>query len=804
MIRRFELGEEARALKAVKTRAVLSSGGEGAGQSKLWSFELEGDRLQQLGSPLEAPAGSVGFLESFDLSERDLIVTCWGDAASEGVASGAAYVYPWQEGEVPWGEPIVIRAPADPEYSSRITRASFIGADWLHIVTVRDPWVETSHLYRRTEEGLWTFAHTFTSPAPEYASHWMTRAHTLLVESGYAFLSGWGSGANLFIFRMDELGENPVFLEHVGMRGPLSAVVEGRLWGFNHPTGPYGSAFSFLWHEDETFSDGGVRSLGNTFQTPSHSGSYFLGRREGASSATAALGVFRLMGNGDFTGLRWIKPQPGQVASYRSFGDGFATTDSHVFVASTLADGRIEMATFAHRGDLRIGPGWICALDGSPQASVFVVMGGALSVAEKRIPSPDAPSLGRPAHLECACLFADLVGRQHRRRQPDRTLLHRSSRKRRVSLHAIGGNRRRMNLMDDTPFPQKTRLRGSLGQAVPRGLFKPKDFAVNGLSIIFLFVSVVSLQADFTARVVSNDMIAPFVYTGRVSIAGRSGSGAVVGSEFVMTTAAHFIFNEADNTWFSGMAWLWRNENWNGDEWSSEVVIRSLRHFGSYADAVQLNGTNDPAAFAEDFAAGLAFESLTNGNGYGTPLSDPAMALANTHAKQIVGFPQGLYPNDHLDRSRMHTTGVFTSPFERVLGEYYFIEQVSMGPGASGGGTWIKEDGQWHWAAVYVSGLETSLGGSDNLAGVVANAGSKASLLSDVIFEAAPHAPEVLAFPASPGGGLEEATLIEVTYRSFPMPEIVWYRRGADGIESEVSSVGSDEYGAHLDLLSTR
>jgi hypothetical protein len=300
------------------------------------------------------------------------------------------------------------------------------------------------------------------------------------------------------------------------------------------------------------------------------------------------------------------------------------------------------------------------------------------------------------------------------------------------------------------------------------------------LLLLFLFLPPFA-RADDTATVVPNTLLDPFGYTGRVSNGWGHGSGTVVGSPHVLTTAAHVAYDDRFSRWWSELTWKWRNV---GDE----IRVRSFRYIGSYADLAATHGDNDARTFAQDFALGLSYTPLAGDGRFAPVDANAATSLRGRNSKQIIGFPSGLYGVGSSEREKMHTTGTFSRRFVQSSGEYHTIEGVSLGPGASGGGVWVRSSNVWRWAGLHVSGQVTSLGASVNRAGVVAHAGNKQQLLAEVIAAAVPGPPRILSAPAFFEVNYGESASVSVQIETGLLETTaLWYRRDGDQEERQWS-----------------
>ncbi|MFP4281518.1 MAG: hypothetical protein ACLFU2_02735 [Opitutales bacterium] len=318
--------------------------------------------------------------------------------------------------------------------------------------------------------------------------------------------------------------------------------------------------------------------------------------------------------------------------------------------------------------------------------------------------------------------------------------------------------------------------------------------------LLLSLVLAATTWGDATAGPVADPDAAPYGFTGIVRTAYVRGSGSIVGSPYVLTTAAHVVYDEQRRTWEPSLDWEWTNGSENRSVW-----VRSLRYFRSYANAAALHGDNSQEAFAQDFAAGISYERLAADGRFG--VLDPLAVnlLTGSLPKQIVGFPAGLYDRYDDARNRVHTTGSFSVSFRRKLGNYYGVSGVSLGPGGSGGGVWVQSGGTWRWVATYVSGLDKSLGEGRNSAGVVAAATDVKTLLEETWSMATPRAPQISSYTEVLNAQLGEDLFLQISYDAgFPGGIVRWYVRSPTGEITEASSYDDDGRQASLQVARER
>lgn len=288
-------------------------------------------------------------------------------------------------------------------------------------------------------------------------------------------------------------------------------------------------------------------------------------------------------------------------------------------------------------------------------------------------------------------------------------------------------------------------------------------------------LAVGTIQADETAGVVPLSDLAdtPYCYVGQVEASNALGSGVLVGSDRTVATAAHVIHDDDTGTWHADGA-TWERKG-TSDERVAKLWARGARYIATYADNVADYGVNSDATFAVDFAVLYSYQSVSPAPL--APLSvDPERAVTGSSRKSVLGFPSGLYDRRaDYRRERLHETGPFTMRLYQELGDYYGRNSVSTGPGASGGGLFVEEAGQWRLAALLISGLEKSLGDPRNAMGVVLLSTAKQALIDEAIEESHTHdPPEILSSPEEVVADWNSPTEVTVTFESLHPVEVDW------------------------------
>lgn len=301
-------------------------------------------------------------------------------------------------------------------------------------------------------------------------------------------------------------------------------------------------------------------------------------------------------------------------------------------------------------------------------------------------------------------------------------------------------------------------------------------YSIKPLLQSWLLISVLAIsqgaQAAYLPQPVPPEYAVTYPYnmTGKIvsNDAGALGSGAVVKYPKVVISCAHVVYDygwQNGNYFFRG----W-NEGYSPDLYQG-TLLRGYWYYSSYSE-----GTSD-YAFSLDFVTHYGYENLANG-GYGGSFADGIGALKSGRSKTITGYPSGLYPSGHSLRHRMHATGVFTWPFyDTSYSTYLGVDEVSTGPGNSGGPVWIYDSDNWYFAGVLVSGLSRSLGDYVDSAGVRAMNQSAWDMVDKAHVSAGgiiPKVPEIQSHPNNVYTYLGQNAQFSVTASGAPTPNYRW------------------------------
>ena len=250
-------------------------------------------------------------------------------------------------------------------------------------------------------------------------------------------------------------------------------------------------------------------------------------------------------------------------------------------------------------------------------------------------------------------------------------------------------------------------------------------FVKRALCILIALVSVpVHGWAQYTSKPIDGAYLTaePYRYTGISMSDWIPCSGAVVVDTRLLLSASHCIFKKDaqanENPWKPAPEWFLRYHAATIPTAGSGKQTRGSWIFSSYADTVRTTGINSPQSFDLDFYTAYAFEPLAEASsGY---WHDGYQAFMSQTWKQTVGYPSSNYPQQHPDKFLMHHNGPWTAACQTLQNSYVLCEEVSTGPGNSGGPVfvWSAADLKYYYAGTLVSGLERQGGDSYDVSGI--------------------------------------------------------------------------------------
>lgn len=246
------------------------------------------------------------------------------------------------------------------------------------------------------------------------------------------------------------------------------------------------------------------------------------------------------------------------------------------------------------------------------------------------------------------------------------------------------------------------------------------------LQAVWLVIALAILPrcvwAQYTSKPLDPAVLSqePMRYTGiSYTIAGPC-SGAVVADSRIMLSAAHCVFRrDLANPWTWSPEWFLRYSSSALPALGTGKKTRGYWYFSGYAEADRNGDSAWAARFDLDYIAVFAYEPLAEEPA--PYVADGLTALLNSHWRNTVGYPSGLYPEaGHQHKYYMHSNGPWNAECKALENSYVQCAEVSAGPGNSGGPVfvWDQTTQRYYYAGVHTSGLTRSIGHSSDLSGI--------------------------------------------------------------------------------------
>lgn len=179
------------------------------------------------------------------------------------------------------------------------------------------------------------------------------------------------------------------------------------------------------------------------------------------------------------------------------------------------------------------------------------------------------------------------------------------------------------------------------------------------------------------------------------------GSGVVARDPKLLFSCAH-VFND-QGEWATDYVFYraWHDRSFPGRV--QGMAPRGLHYFTSYSDGVNAFGSESNVAFASDFTV------LYGNSDFGPAAAvwqNSGSALRSSRLKRIVGYPSDIDFTGRPGFCYQHSTGWFNYGAYRIRGAYHEFDDVSTGPGNSGGPIFLSdgESGGEKLAGILVSG----------------------------------------------------------------------------------------------------
>jgi hypothetical protein len=185
------------------------------------------------------------------------------------------------------------------------------------------------------------------------------------------------------------------------------------------------------------------------------------------------------------------------------------------------------------------------------------------------------------------------------------------------------------------------------------------------------------------------------------------GSGVVVRDPRLIFSCAHVFYE--NGVWANDYVFHRNYHRKSYPKVGDGIKPRGVRFFSSYASNVADFGSDSDQAFASDFTV------LYGDAKFGTPVGwfpNGAAALRSGAPKQIVGYPAEIDFTGAPGYCFQHSTGSFKRSAYRVRGSFFEFNNVSTGPGNSGGPIFVRDaaTGADLLAGILVSGSRRSAG----------------------------------------------------------------------------------------------
>lgn len=241
------------------------------------------------------------------------------------------------------------------------------------------------------------------------------------------------------------------------------------------------------------------------------------------------------------------------------------------------------------------------------------------------------------------------------------------------------------------------------------------------------------------------------------------------------------------------------------------VSPRGLLNFTSYSSGVKAHGSSSKQAFASDFTI------LYGNSGFGPavgwwPLGSPVLRSANL--KRVIGYPAKIDYTGKSGRSYQHATEWFNYAARREYGAYHGFDNVSTGPGNSGGPVFVQDEetGLDYLAGILVSGARKSAGvvalndSTDAMAdSALAEADTAVSMSNSAPFELADASGSFASVPLESAGSSGSVKQLKLSlsvktarpgdleiYLKSPGGRMRWIARHPGGSAADLTITGAD------------
>jgi hypothetical protein len=226
-----------------------------------------------------------------------------------------------------------------------------------------------------------------------------------------------------------------------------------------------------------------------------------------------------------------------------------------------------------------------------------------------------------------------------------------------------------------------------------------------------------------------------------------------------MLSASHCVFKEElVNPWTGSPEWFLRYASATAPARGQGKKTRGYGYFASYANAVRAHTMRSFEAFDLDYMAVFSYAPLVE---EAAPyVLDGLGAIMSLPWKQTLGYPSGLYKTPNQYMYYMHYNGPWTARCQQLASSYIQCDEVSAGPGNSGGPVfvWDAETSLYRYAGVLVGSFARSLGDGYDISGINAMTQDEWALANSAIDSANKELPDDGSTGAVDGGITPGAT----------------------------------------------
>lgn len=212
-------------------------------------------------------------------------------------------------------------------------------------------------------------------------------------------------------------------------------------------------------------------------------------------------------------------------------------------------------------------------------------------------------------------------------------------------------------------------------------------------------------QAIYPKRVLANESTG--YLESYVSGEWYRGSGVVARDPKLIFSCGHLFYE--NGVWATKYLFYRAYHDSSYPDTAVGAAPRGFRYFTTYANNAAAYGTDSPATFAYDFTVFYGTNSFGPAAGC---WSDGGTALRSSQAKRIVGYPSSIEYTNAPGYNYQHATDWFSRPASQVNGAFHTFDNVSTGPGNSGGPVFVRDssDSQYYLGGILVAGTRDSAG----------------------------------------------------------------------------------------------